>query len=344
MKSKEPIIKNGYVMALLVFFGLVIAFNVADSYSNSYGNEVTGYAAYSSFGNIGTFLNTITDFIFRGILQDTVIQSFFLYGDIIIRLIIFIILYFIISSVPTWISSIGERGLVERGLVKHEKHAKIISALIALVAAVFIPQDVIFFIFGTPASPGLLGGGLGLAIWAIFIFLPLYLLFTWLKSTKDKDRFIRFLTSFLFLGWFFVINAIEGRIYVSAYLVDVWDILLSFGSLAAIVGFFLGIWKGFSMKSKSSRKSKNQESNDFINRGGIKGDWERTKGHLRGIFKGRELTKLAMAAAADIAKKTNNNDKFNRYRKYLSTASSVGISKKDADDELIKYLPSLPRP
>src|SRR3990167_5121351 len=92
--SDKPIIKNGYVMALLVFLGLVIAFNVADNYSRNTGNEVTGLAFADSMGKITSLLTELTKFIFDDLLEGTVLGSFILYTDGIMRVLVFIVFFF----------------------------------------------------------------------------------------------------------------------------------------------------------------------------------------------------------------------------------------------------------
>ena len=115
------IVKNEYVIALLVFIGLIVAFNIASSYDNSVGNQVTGMALFGgSFSRISYLLQDVSNFIFNDILKNTIIESFILYSDAILRLVIFIILYLIISGIPTWIRSIEK----QRGLVKHEKSSE----------------------------------------------------------------------------------------------------------------------------------------------------------------------------------------------------------------------------
>ena len=76
---------------MLVFIGLVAAFNLASSYDNSVGNQVTGMALFGgSFSRITYLLQDVSNFIFNDILERTVIGSFTFYSDVMIRLVIFI--------------------------------------------------------------------------------------------------------------------------------------------------------------------------------------------------------------------------------------------------------------
>ncbi len=256
--TEKPIVKNGYVVALLVFIGLVVAFNLASSYDSSVGNQVTGLAIGDSLGKITDLLKTFTDFIFGGILKETVLGAFLTNNDVIIRLLIFVAIFTIISLF---------------------KMPKTISVIVALLPAVFVPQEVIGSIF---SEMGLLGGGLGLIIWAAFIFLPLFGLFKWLKHTQSKLASL-FLAVML-LGWLFVMNSVNDNMYVPLYFTDLWDLLIAFGNLVCIFGAFWGFWKGATTGTKSLLDYKNVD--DFIGQGGIKGDWNRTIGHIKGLAVG----------------------------------------------------------
>ena len=346
------IIKNNYVVALLVFIGLIVAFNLASSYDNSVGNQVTGMALFGgSFSRITYLLQDVSQFIFHDILEGTIIGSFILYSDAMIRLVIFIILYLIISGIPTWIKSTEN----QRGLVKHEKYAKVISALISLITAVFIPQEVIYTIFGTPLTPGLFGGALGLILWGIAIFLPIYLLFSWMRQPKsilpsenvEKSRFGYFLIGFLFFGWLLVISAVETRITVLAYFNDLWDILIAFGSLSCIVGFFWGIWKGFSGTAHSSEGNASNPATPVRNLEDIGESigkafgWRPHEEARRGYRRGKneremaaKLAKLADGAAKEIRKEragSNRSSKINGLvASYIKQAHTAGSSKEEA--------------
>jgi len=264
--SDKPIIKNGYVMALLVFLGLVIAFNVADNYSRNTGNEVTGLAFADSMGKITSLLTELTKFIFDDLLEGTVLGSFILYTDGIMRVLVFIVIFTILALF---------------------RLPKSINAIIALVVAVFIPQGVIASIFGQNA---LFGGGLGLVIWSAAIYLPLFGLFKWLKHTRNK--LASFLLAFLFLGWLSVISYVEGEVTIIAFR-DLWDVLVGFGNIACMFGFIWGVWKGFTAGGKKSPLLDYKNMDDFIKGGGIKGDWERTKGHFTGLLGKTEAEKRA---------------------------------------------------
>lgn len=344
------IIKNNYVIALLVFIGLVVAFNLADSYNNSVGNQVTGMAYYGSFGRITDLLNTVNQFIFHDILERTIIGSFIVYSDVMIRLVIFIILYLIISSIPLWIKSAES----QRGLVKHEKYAKVISALIALITAVFIPQEVIYTIFGTPLTPGLFGGVLGLIFWGIAIFLPIYLLFLGLRHTED--RFSKFLVGFLFFGWLLVIGAVETRITVLAYFIDLWGILIAFGSLSCIVGFFWGIWTGFTGKGSSNEGDTSSPTTNAVRnledigeRAGRLFGWRPHEEIIRGYRKGRNsgtargnidniadrYAKLIKTIRVKVTDPREQDRRINAlYMRYHREAQNIGVSVRDADHAL----------
>ena len=327
MFSKKPIIKNGYVMALLVFIALVVAFNIADSYDYYSGDEVTGMVALGqSFGRITDLLNEVSQFIFKDLLEDTFLGTFISYTDMIIRLIIFTTLYLLISSISSW-----------TGIVKHEKYAKTISALIALLTAVFVPQDVIYTIFGTPLAVGLFGGGLGLIIWGIVIFLPLYILFKWLKISED--RFVRFIIAFLFLGWLFVITSVESRVTIVTDLRDLWDIMISLGVLSCLVGAGWGLWRGFT--GAGGIKEKAEEGIErFIGRGGAKGEWGRTKEHFKGLWGGKGMDereklvkadKLAQKYANAIKQALGKGKSPNKVlSRYLSEAGRLGVGARRA--------------
>ncbi len=341
------IIKNNYVIALLVFIGLIVAFNIASSYDNSVGNQVTGMAYYGSFGRITDLLNTVSQFIFHDILERTVIGSFIVYSDVMIRLVIFIILYLIISGIPIWIRSAES----QRGLVKHEKYAKVISALIALITAVFIPQEVIYTIFGTPLTPGLFGGVLGLIFWGIAIFLPIYLLFLGLKHTED--RFSKFLVGFLFFGWLLVIGAVETRIAVLTYFTDLWDILIAFGSLSCIVGFFWGIWKGFTGRVSGSQENASSPATNAVRSLEDIGEsigkafgWRPHEEARRGYRRGRSsgtargninsiadrYAKSIKAIKVKVADPREQGRRINAlYVSYHREAQNIGVSVRDAD-------------
>lgn len=217
--SEKPIVKNGYLVALLVFVGLIVAFNVASNYDNSVGNQVTGMAIGDSLGKITELLKSLTDFVFKGLLGETVLPLFTNYTDGIMRVLIFVILFTVISmfSIP-----------------------KTITAIVSLVIAVFIPDRVIASIFGQEA---LFGGMLALIIWSAVILLPLFGLFNWLKNTKN--RFTSFALAVIFLCWLIVITFVDDYTFVILSVFhDVWSLLVVFATLACFVGFIWGIGKG----------------------------------------------------------------------------------------------------
>ncbi|MEK6953049.1 MAG: hypothetical protein AABX29_08600 [Nanoarchaeota archaeon] len=262
--TEKPIVKNGYVVALLVFIGLVVAFNLASSYDNSVGNQVTGMASSasslsSSLGKITELLKTFTDFIFGGILKETVLGAFLTNNDVIIRLLIFIVIFTIISLL---------------------RLPKAISVIVALLPAVFVPQEAIGSIF---SSGGLFSGILGLIMWTAFIFLPLLGLFKWLKDTQSKIISL-FLAVVGFLGWLFVITAVEGSVYVTPNFTDLWDMFVGFGSVACIFGAFWGFWKGATVGKKSVREEGNRAMEEFITKGGVPAVGKDLKRQFLGLF------------------------------------------------------------
>ncbi len=273
MFNEKPILKNGYLVALLVFIGLVVAFNIASSYDNSFGNQVTGLASSSSsssslgnsFGKITTLLSSLTEFVFNDLLKNTVFKIFGDYTDGIMRLLIFVILF-------TFISMMGL--------------SKTITAIVSLVIAIFIPGSVITSIFGQSA---LLGGGLGIAIWGAVILLPLFGLFKWLKNTQN--RFTSFALAIIFLGWLSVIGFVEEYTLNTLFaFYDLWGLLVAFATLACFVGFIWGVWKGFTkgagkLLRGAGRSFDYKNMDDFIGQGGIRGDATRTWGNFKNLGK-----------------------------------------------------------
>ena len=336
--TEKPIVKNGYVVALLVFIGLVVAFNLASSYDNSVGNQVTGLASSSSsslgnsFSMITDLLSSLTNFVFSGLLGKTILPLFTTYNDTIMRLLIFVILFTVVSMIGM---------------------PKTITAIVSLVIAVFIPSNVITSIFGQNA---LFGGILGLIIWAAVILLPLYGLFKGLKHAQE--RFIKFALGVLFLCWLAVIGFVnEYNVPDVSSFRGVWDLLISFAILACFVGFILGIWKGFTTR-RTSTGGGGKKSLEEIGRGvgrfagidvgepfkkfgsGVKAGYGGKKffgfggGSVPATGDQREaLVKLERLANMYYKKAIKNSSVQQRNaleEKFTQQASKLGISKKQA--------------
>lgn len=340
MFSDKPILKNGYVMALLVFLALVVAFNVADQYASYDGNQVTGYAIGDSFGKITDLLRTMIDFVFRDILESTVFGSFLLYNDIIIRLFIFIVVYGVVSLAAGW-KKWGDSPA-------HKKNIKIISALVAIATAVFTPFDVIIGIFGSPNAPGLFGGTIGLIFWGAVIYIPLVYLFR--KLGKSDERFLNIIYGVIFLGIIFVIGAIEGRVSINSELRDLWDLLLSLAILSCFVGFFWGVVvKGlFKGASKLSVERGAETLGKVAGYDVLKpfkefgGAYSEASGKNARKNEEREnlvkLDRLAKAYAHSILKRNSISDRVKITSKFVQQAKKLGFSKREAEKFLNRYI------
>lgn len=170
--SEKPIVKNGYIVALFVFIGLVVAFNLADSYDKSVGNQVTGMTPYSSLIDSSMFETVGSAF-------QTIFAILFGFAEIIFRLLgenlnviaiklALVVLVFLAVKIP----AVKQWG---------EKNGKIIAAIVAVMGIALLPDFIILNLFGPEG--GIIRAVVVAAAFLALVFLPL----NWMHKWKAED-------------------------------------------------------------------------------------------------------------------------------------------------------------
>lgn len=232
--NEKPIVKNGYIVALFVFIGLVVAFNLADSYSKGAGNQVTGMSI-----NMVNSLNNAFEPIFgpAGIVASVVYQFTGNNQIFVIKTMLAVVLYLILISALSGFKFFA-----------HEKYKKVIVGLISMIGVIYLPPTLVIRIFG---EGGAVNGIITLALVGIFTILPLWLLFRW-GAREGTGRFEYFLIATLFFIMFSAMEYFSNELFQFTSTTGliptqtIREYVFLFGIITSIVGVGWALIKAFS--------------------------------------------------------------------------------------------------